>query len=32
MSKKRKQYNSQEKMTILRKYLLEGVAVSRKRG
>lgn len=28
MSKKRKHYNSQEKMTILRKHLLEGVAVS----
>lgn len=28
MSKKRKQYNSQEKMTILRKHLLEGAAVS----
>jgi transposase len=28
MSKKRKQYNSQEKMTILRKHLLEGIAVS----
>ena len=28
MSKKRKRYNSQEKMTILRKHLLEGVPVS----
>ena len=28
MSKKRKQYTSQEKMTILRKHLLEGVPVS----
>ena len=28
MNKKRKRYNSQEKMTILRKHLLEGVAVS----
>ena len=28
MSKKRKQYNSQEKMTILRKHLLEGIPVS----
>ena len=28
MSKKRKRYNSQEKMIILRKHLLEGVPVS----
>ena len=28
MNKKRKQYSSQEKMTILRKHLLEGVPVS----
>lgn len=28
MAKKRKQYSSQEKMTILRKHLLEGVPVS----
>lgn len=28
MSQKRKQYNSQEKMTILRKHLLEGVPIS----
>jgi transposase len=28
MSTKRKQYNSQEKMTILRKHLLEGIPVS----
>lgn len=28
MSQKRKQYNSQEKMSILRKHLLEGVPIS----
>ena len=28
MAKKRKQYSSQQKMTILRKHLLEGVPVS----
>ncbi len=28
MKKKRKQYNSKEKVTIIRKHLLEGVAVS----
>ena len=28
MNKKRKRYNSQEKITILRKHLLEGVPVS----
>jgi len=28
VSKKRKQYNSKEKVTIIRKHLLEGVAVS----
>jgi transposase-like protein len=28
MSTKRKQYNSQEKMSILRKHLLEGIPVS----
>jgi transposase-like protein len=28
MSKKRKRYNSQEKMIILRKHLLEGMSVS----
>ncbi len=28
MKKKRKQYNSKEKVTIIRKHLLEGVAIS----
>ena len=28
MAKKRKQYSSEQKMTILRKHLLEGVSVS----
>ena len=28
MKKKRKQYNSKEKVTIIRKHLLEGVSVS----